>query len=264
MEYAIEAGVAGTVAEVRVAAGDAVQAGDLLAVVTAGAAEPSPAAADGDRQAGGGPPGPPLPPSRRSAPTWPRSWPATPPAWTRPGPRRWPAGGGPGSAPPGRTSRTWSTPGRWSSTGPGHRRPAPPPAGRRPHRPDAGRRPGGRRRHRGGAPDGRAVLRLHGAGGTQGYQNHRKKDRLFDVIERRRLPVVFFAEGGGGRPGDTDAPGVSGLDTMAFHLWGRLSGWCPGWASPRAGASPATPPSSGRATWSSPPGAPTSAWAAPP
>jgi acetyl-CoA carboxylase carboxyltransferase component len=63
--------------------------------------------------------------------------------------------------------------------------------------------------------------------GTQGYQNHRKKDRLFDVIERRRLPVVFFAEGGGGRPGDTDAPGVSGLDTMAFHLWGRLSGLVP-------------------------------------
>ncbi|MGH9235423.1 MAG: carboxyl transferase domain-containing protein, partial [Acidimicrobiales bacterium] len=63
--------------------------------------------------------------------------------------------------------------------------------------------------------------------GTQGYQNHRKKDRLFDVIERQRLPVVFFAEGGGGRPGDTDAPGVSGLDTAAFHLWGRLSGLVP-------------------------------------
>ncbi len=63
--------------------------------------------------------------------------------------------------------------------------------------------------------------------GTQGYQNHRKKDRLFDVIERQRLPVVFFAEGGGGRPGDTDAPGVSGLDTEAFHLWGRLSGLVP-------------------------------------
>jgi acetyl-CoA carboxylase carboxyltransferase component len=63
--------------------------------------------------------------------------------------------------------------------------------------------------------------------GTQGYQNHRKKDRLFDVIERQRLPVVFFAEGGGGRPGDTDAPGVSGLDTDAFHLWGRLSGLVP-------------------------------------
>src|SRR5690606_7183835 len=46
-------------------------------------------------------------------------------------------------------------------------------------------------------------------------------------IERQRLPVVFFAEGGGGRPGDTDAPGVSGLDTEAFHLWGRLSGLVP-------------------------------------
>jgi acetyl-CoA carboxylase carboxyltransferase component len=63
--------------------------------------------------------------------------------------------------------------------------------------------------------------------GTQGMQNHRKKDRLFEVIERQRLPVVFFAEGGGGRPGDTDALGVSGLDVMAFHLWGRLSGLVP-------------------------------------
>jgi acetyl-CoA carboxylase carboxyltransferase component len=63
--------------------------------------------------------------------------------------------------------------------------------------------------------------------GTQGFQNHRKKDRLFDVIERRRLPVVFFAEGGGGRPGDTDAPGVSGLDCLAFGLWGGLSGLVP-------------------------------------
>ncbi len=63
--------------------------------------------------------------------------------------------------------------------------------------------------------------------GTQGMQNHRKKDRLFELAERWRLPVVFFTEGGGGRPGDTDAPGVSGLDTMAFHLFGRLSGLVP-------------------------------------
>jgi acetyl-CoA carboxylase carboxyltransferase component len=63
--------------------------------------------------------------------------------------------------------------------------------------------------------------------GTQGFQNHRKKDRLFEVAERQRLPVVLFAEGGGGRPGDTDAPGVSGLDVMAFDLFGRLSGWVP-------------------------------------
>jgi acetyl/propionyl-CoA carboxylase alpha subunit/acetyl-CoA carboxylase carboxyltransferase component len=64
--------------------------------------------------------------------------------------------------------------------------------------------------------------------GTQGHQNHRKKDRLFELAERSRLPVVFFTEGGGGRPGDTDVPsGVAGLDCMAFHLWGRLSGLVP-------------------------------------
>ena len=64
--------------------------------------------------------------------------------------------------------------------------------------------------------------------GTQGLQNHRKKDRLFELAERWRLPVVFFTEGGGGRPGDTDAAsGVAGLDCMAFHLLGRLSGLVP-------------------------------------
>jgi acetyl-CoA carboxylase carboxyltransferase component len=63
--------------------------------------------------------------------------------------------------------------------------------------------------------------------GTQGVMGHRKKDRLFDVIERRRLPVVLFAEGGGGRPGDTDHAMVAGLDVMAFALWARLSGVVP-------------------------------------
>ncbi|HET9185040.1 MAG TPA: carboxyl transferase domain-containing protein, partial [Solirubrobacterales bacterium] len=63
--------------------------------------------------------------------------------------------------------------------------------------------------------------------GTQGALGHRKKDRLFELIERMRLPVVFFAEGGGGRPGDTDYPVVSALDTRAFALWARLSGLVP-------------------------------------
>jgi acetyl-CoA carboxylase carboxyltransferase component len=63
--------------------------------------------------------------------------------------------------------------------------------------------------------------------GTQGYRNHHKKDRLFELVERQRLPLVIFAEGGGGRPGDTDAPGVSGLDVLAFHLFARLSGLVP-------------------------------------
>jgi acetyl-CoA carboxylase carboxyltransferase component len=63
--------------------------------------------------------------------------------------------------------------------------------------------------------------------GTQGALGHRKKDRLFELIERLRLPTVFFAEGGGGRPGDTDYPVVSALDVRAFALWARLSGLIP-------------------------------------
>ena len=63
--------------------------------------------------------------------------------------------------------------------------------------------------------------------GTQGFINHRKKDRLFTVAEQLRTPVVLFAEGGGGRPGDTDAPGVAGLDGPAFALFARLSGLVP-------------------------------------
>jgi acetyl-CoA carboxylase carboxyltransferase component len=63
--------------------------------------------------------------------------------------------------------------------------------------------------------------------GTQGQQNHRKKDRLFELVERLRLPVVLFAEGGGGRPGDTDYAVITGLDTQAFALFGKLSGLVP-------------------------------------
>ena len=63
--------------------------------------------------------------------------------------------------------------------------------------------------------------------GTQGALGHFKKDRLFELIERMRLPTVFFAEGGGGRPGDTDYPTVSSLDVRAFALWAKLSGLVP-------------------------------------
>jgi acetyl-CoA carboxylase carboxyltransferase component len=63
--------------------------------------------------------------------------------------------------------------------------------------------------------------------GTQGMRNHLKKDRLFEIAERRKLPVVLFAEGGGGRPGDVDWPHVAGLDCRAFHLFARLSGRVP-------------------------------------
>ncbi len=63
--------------------------------------------------------------------------------------------------------------------------------------------------------------------GTQGMRNHLKKDRLFELAERRRLPVVLLAEGGGGRPGDVDVPTVAGLDCRAFALFARLSALVP-------------------------------------
>jgi len=63
--------------------------------------------------------------------------------------------------------------------------------------------------------------------GTQGHQNHRKKDRIFEVAAKSRLPLVFFTEGGGGRPGDTDGSGVAGQDVMAFYLFAKLSGLVP-------------------------------------
>ena len=64
--------------------------------------------------------------------------------------------------------------------------------------------------------------------GTQGAVGHRKKDRLFELIERMRLPTVILAEGGGGRPGDTDyavvsAPGHAGLRALGAALGRRTS-----------------------------------------
>jgi acetyl-CoA carboxylase carboxyltransferase component len=63
--------------------------------------------------------------------------------------------------------------------------------------------------------------------GTQGVNNHAKSDRLLDLAARQRLPVVWFAEGGGGRPGDVDWPGVAGLHTSTFARFAALSGVVP-------------------------------------
>ena len=63
--------------------------------------------------------------------------------------------------------------------------------------------------------------------GTQGLFNHRKKDRIFEVAAEANLPVVFFTEGGGGRPGDTDGTGITGLDCLAFEAFAALSGQVP-------------------------------------
>jgi len=63
--------------------------------------------------------------------------------------------------------------------------------------------------------------------GTQGAMNHRKKDRILNIAEEWKLPIVCFTEGGGGRPGDTDFPGVAGLDTPTFRGYAKLSGLVP-------------------------------------
>jgi len=63
--------------------------------------------------------------------------------------------------------------------------------------------------------------------GTQGIRNHRKTDRLLELAERHRLPLVLFAEGGGGRPGDTDSSELFHLIVPSFHTFARLSGLVP-------------------------------------
>lgn len=63
--------------------------------------------------------------------------------------------------------------------------------------------------------------------GTQGARNHQKTDRLLGIALAQRLPVVLFAEGGGGRPGDTDVPIVAGLHVPTFAAMARLSGQVP-------------------------------------
>lgn len=63
--------------------------------------------------------------------------------------------------------------------------------------------------------------------GTQGVMNHKKTDRMLGLAEQWRVPLVLFAEGGGGRPGDTDFVGVAGLDCHTFVAMARLSGLVP-------------------------------------
>jgi acetyl-CoA carboxylase carboxyltransferase component len=63
--------------------------------------------------------------------------------------------------------------------------------------------------------------------GTQGVFNHQKADRLLALCQRQCLPLVLFAEGGGGRPGDVDWLGVAGLDCTTFARLAGLSGQVP-------------------------------------
>ncbi|MEQ9586699.1 MAG: carboxyl transferase domain-containing protein [Parvibaculaceae bacterium] len=61
--------------------------------------------------------------------------------------------------------------------------------------------------------------------GTQGAFNHKKSDRIFDIAHRSGLPLIMFAGGGGGRPGDTDVR--LGLDVSTFAQFSKLKGKAP-------------------------------------
>lgn len=63
--------------------------------------------------------------------------------------------------------------------------------------------------------------------GTQGGRNHYKQDRMFELANRFRIPLILFGEGGGGRPGDdSKGPGVA-FDTHTFTQFSKLSGLVP-------------------------------------
>ncbi len=85
--------------------------------------------------------------------------------------------------------------------------------------------------------------------GTQGTMNHKKTDRILQVAEQQKLPVIFFAEGGGGRPATPTTPprwpawmGPASCNTPASAGWCRASPWCPAAALPatRCWRAPAT------------------------
>ena len=64
--------------------------------------------------------------------------------------------------------------------------------------------------------------------GSQGYFHHKKIDRILDQAGKANLPVVMYTEGGGGRPGDTDVKTqIAGLDVPTFARWASLSGQVP-------------------------------------
>ena len=81
-----------------------------------------------------------------------------------------------------------------------------------------------------GPEHSRAVVMAYDAtvlAGTQGLRNHQKTDRMLRLALQQKLPVLLFAEGGGGRPGDVDMPIVAGLHVGTFASFARLNGQVP-------------------------------------
>ena len=72
--------------------------------------------------------------------------------------------------------------------------------------------------------------------GTQGVRGHDKTDRMADLANELSLPLIFHAEGAGGRSGDTEAtpsmhPSVRTFEKLAqlsgkVPMIGITAGWC--------------------------------------
>ncbi|MCH7511577.1 MAG: hypothetical protein IIB19_04330, partial [Chloroflexi bacterium] len=64
--------------------------------------------------------------------------------------------------------------------------------------------------------------------GTQGGRGHYKQDRMYELAGRFRLPLVLFAEGGGGRPGisggEAETPSTAGAAGTRAAAAGRSTG----------------------------------------
>lgn len=78
-----------------------------------------------------------------------------------------------------------------------------------------------------GAPDNRCAVMVYDYtvfAGTQGIRNHAKTDKIIDVALEGRMPFVLFAEGGGGRPGDTDG---GDFGSRTFSRFATMSGLIP-------------------------------------
>ena len=65
--------------------------------------------------------------------------------------------------------------------------------------------------------------------GTQGLRGHEKTDRMVETAHRLLTPLVFIAEGAGGRSGDTDAAytRVAARNVRTFERLAELSGRVP-------------------------------------
>ena len=61
--------------------------------------------------------------------------------------------------------------------------------------------------------------------GTQGRNGHRKQDRMYELAAQLRIPLILFAEGGGGRGSDSDS--IGGSETDTFYRFAALSGGAP-------------------------------------